>query len=50
MPGHADYEPVKMMQGFAYYIVERDGKPALRRNPKYSEVRRTQFGGIPVLD
>ena len=31
MPGHADYEPVKRMRGFAYYVVEKDGKPALKR-------------------
>ncbi len=38
LPGHADYEAVKEMHGFAYYIVERDGKPALVKNPKYKKV------------
>lgn len=38
LPGHADYEAVKKMQGFAYYVVEKDGKPALVKNPKYKKV------------
>lgn len=50
MPGHADYEPVKKMQGFAYYVVEHEGKPALVRNKKYKEVKKEDFGGIPVID
>lgn len=49
MPGHADYEPVKKMQGFAYYVVEHDGMPALRRNPKYTEVRGEDLGGLRVV-
>ena len=50
MPGHADYEPVKAMRGFAYYVVERDGKPVLIRNPRYKEVVQCDFGGIPVIE
>lgn len=38
LPGHADYEAVKKMQGFCYYIVEQNGKPALVKNSKYSKV------------
>lgn len=38
MPGHADYEAVRNMQGFAYYVVERDGKPVLVKNEKYKKV------------
>ncbi|MBI2327594.1 hypothetical protein HYU92_04725 [Candidatus Curtissbacteria bacterium] len=38
LPGHADYEAVKRMQGFCYYIVEKGGKPALVKNPKYKKV------------
>lgn len=49
MPGHADYEMVKQMRGFAYYIVERDGKPALIKNPLYKEIRKEDFGGLPVV-
>src|SRR5262249_824803 len=30
-PGHANYELVEQMRGFAFYVVERDGKPALVR-------------------
>ncbi|HUO56293.1 MAG TPA: glucose-6-phosphate isomerase family protein [Candidatus Paceibacterota bacterium] len=49
MPGHADYSMVKEMHGFAYYVVEKDGAPALVRNKKYSDVQKTDFGGIPVV-
>lgn len=35
LPGHADYEPVKKLHGFAYYLVDEDGKSALVRNPNY---------------
>lgn len=38
LPGHADYEAVKKMQGFAYYVVEKDGKPALVKNDRYKNV------------
>jgi len=41
LPGHADYEAVKAMQGFAYYVVEKDGKPTLVRNPHYKEMPET---------
>lgn len=50
MPGHADYEPVKQMKGFAYYVVEKDGKPALVPNKLYKEIQKTDFGGIPVIE
>jgi len=50
MPGHADYEAVKKMRGFAYYVVERNGAPALIANPQYQEVRKTDFGGLPVVE
>jgi oxalate decarboxylase/phosphoglucose isomerase-like protein (cupin superfamily) len=49
MPGHADYEPVKRMRGFAYYVVEKDGKPALKRNPLYKEIQKEDLGGLPVV-
>ena len=48
MPAHAEYESVRQMKGFAYYVVEKDGAPALVKNPLYKEVRTTDFGGIPV--
>ena len=50
MPGHADYKMVRQMRGFAYYVVERDGKPALVKNPLYKEVQKTDFGGVPVVE
>lgn len=50
MPGHADYEPVQKMRGFAYYVIENNGAPALVKNPLYQEIQRTDFGGIPVVE
>lgn len=38
LPGHADYEPVRKMRGFAYYVVEENGKPTLKKNSKYKNV------------
>lgn len=49
LPGHADYEPVKRMRGFAYYVVENNGKPALKRNPLYKQIKKEDLGGLPVL-
>jgi len=49
MPGHADYEMVKQMHGFAYYVVEHDGKPALAKNPLYKEVKSFDPGGLPLV-
>lgn len=46
MPGHADYETVKRMRGFAYYVVEKNGVPTLVPNALYKEVRKKDFGGI----
>ncbi|MGA2968166.1 MAG: glucose-6-phosphate isomerase family protein [Candidatus Levyibacteriota bacterium] len=43
MPGHADYEAVKKMQGFCYYVVEKDGKPTLVKNSKYKKVPDVQI-------
>jgi len=49
MPGHADYEPVKRMQGFAYYVVEHESKPVLKKNPKYKEIKKEDLGGLQVI-
>lgn len=49
MPGHADYEMVKQMRGFAFYVVENNGKPALVKNKHYREVRKTELSGLPVI-
>lgn len=50
MPAHADYKPVQAMRGFAYYVVEHHGKPALIKNPLYAEVQKSDFGGLPVAE
>lgn len=50
MPVHADYEAVKKMRGFAYYVVEKDGKPVLVPNKLYKQVRETDFGGLSVIE
>jgi len=49
LPGHADYELVKKMQGFAYYIVEHNGLPALKKNPHYKSILREELNGLPVI-
>lgn len=38
MPRHADYEAVKKMRGFAYYVVSKDGKMEFIKNTKYKSV------------
>jgi glucose-6-phosphate isomerase len=43
MPGHADYEAVKKMRGFCYYVVEENGQPTLRKNRKYKRVPDIQI-------
>lgn len=43
LPGHADYEAVKKMKGFAYYLVEENGQPALVKNPAYKVVPEPQW-------
>jgi len=49
LPGHADYLLVKQMRGFAYYVVEHEGKPALVRNKLYKEIKKEDFGGLVVI-
>lgn len=46
LPGHADYEPVKRMRGFAYYVVEYKGRPALKRNINYNEIKNENLGRL----
>ena len=38
MPAHADYEAVKRMHGFAYYVIKKDGQPIFIKNPNYISV------------
>lgn len=49
LPGHANYELVKQMRGFAYYVIEKDGKPALKKNLLYKEIIKEDFGGLEVV-
>lgn len=37
-PVHADYAPVKKLGGFAYFVVERNGKPDFVKNPNYKNI------------
>lgn len=50
LPGHADYELVKQMRGFAFYVVENNGKPALVKNKNYKEIRKMEISGLPIID
>lgn len=38
LPGHADYESVKVMQGFAYYVVSENDSIKFVKNPRYKIV------------
>lgn len=49
MPLHADYAPVKEMGGFAYFVVEHEGRPALIKNPRYKAVEKEDLAGLPVI-
>lgn len=50
MPGHADYSLVQKMKGFAYYVVEHDGKPALVKNKLYKEIKKQDLGGLEIIE
>lgn len=43
LPGHADYEPVKKMRGFAYYLIEENDQPTLVKNPNYKVVPEPEW-------
>ena len=43
LPGHADYEPMKNLHGFAYYLVEENGEPKLVKNEHYKEAAEPQW-------
>jgi hypothetical protein len=38
------------MRGFAYYVVEHEGKPALKKNPLYKKIEKADLGGLEVID
>ncbi|TSA45249.1 hypothetical protein D4R51_02180 [bacterium] len=48
-PGHADYTLVQEMRGFAYYVVERDGQVALKKNPLYKSIQKEDLNGLQVI-
>lgn len=43
LPGHADYEAVKALKGFAYYVVEKGGEPTLVKNENYKVVPEAKW-------
>lgn len=43
LPGHADYEPLKKLRGFAYYAVEENGKAVLVKNPNYKVIPKPEW-------
>ncbi|HEY4500216.1 MAG TPA: glucose-6-phosphate isomerase family protein [Candidatus Paceibacterota bacterium] len=43
LPGHADYAPFKKLRGAAYYVVEKDGQPALVKNSLYKTVPKAEI-------
>ncbi len=49
LPGHADYELVKQMRGFAYYVIEHNGVPALVKNKLYTEIKIEDLGGLEIV-
>lgn len=49
LPGHADYSLVQKMRGFAYYVIENEGTPTLKKNPLYKEIRKEDLGGLPAI-
>lgn len=43
LPGHADYEPLKKLHGFAYYAIDDGGQPKLVKNKNYKSVPEAQW-------
>ena len=43
LPSHANYESVRRMRGFAYYVVNNDGKYKLIKNTSYNTVPEPQW-------
>ena len=48
-PSANDYSNVEKTRGFAYYLVERDGQPALLKNPVYKSIGKEDFAGLKVV-
>lgn len=49
-PGHADYTQVEKMHGFAYFVIEHDGQPALVKNPRYTNIETEDLAGLKVVE
>lgn len=43
LPGHADYEAVKKMKGFGYYIISENGEPKAVPNPNYTHLPEVEW-------
>lgn len=43
LPGHADYEPLKKLHGFAYYLIDDNGQPKLVKNEHYQVVPEAKW-------
>jgi oxalate decarboxylase/phosphoglucose isomerase-like protein (cupin superfamily) len=43
MPEHADYRVIQSMRGMGFYVVEKDGQPALVPNPSYKNLPTPEF-------
>lgn len=48
LPSHANYEPVRKMHGFAYYIIDDCGKPKLIKNTNYNFIPEPKW--LTVLE
>lgn len=49
LPGHADYLPIQKLRGFAYYLIEHQGSPALVKNPNYFKINSAVLASLPVI-
>ncbi|MBI2012084.1 hypothetical protein HYS91_04915 [Candidatus Daviesbacteria bacterium] len=43
LPGHADYEAVKKMKGFGYYVIEESGEPKAVANTNYKNLPEVKW-------
>ena len=43
LPGHADYGAFKKYRGAGYYVIEKNGKPELIKNPNYKSVSEAKI-------
>jgi len=49
-PVENDYEPIKEMRGFAYYVIQHNGEPTLVKNSRYKNIQHEDLGGLPVVE